>query len=459
MTEQLGNTNRSLRIAVVGSGPSGFYAVEALFLSSQNVLVDMFERLPTPFGLVRYGVAPDHYKIKNVTKIYEKTAANKSFSFFGNVTVGKDISVAELLQFYDAVIFACGAGTDKKLGIPGENLPGSYTATEFVAWYNGHPDFRDRKFDLSSEVAVVVGQGNVAIDVCRILCKNVDELKETDIAKHALDALTKSKIKEIHLIGRRGPAQAAFTPAEIKEFEELDDCDPIVHLSDLKINAQSHAELGDPDSMLRIRNWDILQEFAFRQPLGRKKKFYLEFLKSPIELIGKTHLQKAIFEKNELVGPIGAQKAKGTGEKEEIECGLFLRSVGYRGVAIEGVPYDNERGVFPNQDGRILKDGQVAKGLYAVGWIKRGPSGVIGTNKPDSMATVRSILDDLPNLQPCANPDRNAVVEFLKKKNVRVVSFDDWKKIDAAEIERGKAAGKPREKFITVEEMLAAAGK
>ncbi len=455
----LKSMNRPLRVAVVGSGPSGFYAAEALFALAANVKVDMFDRLPTPFGLVRYGVAPDHHKIKGVTKIYEKTAAHPSFSFFGNVTIGKDLTVDELSQFYDAVIFSCGAQTDKKLGIPGEDLKGSYAATEFVAWYNGHPDYRNRTFDVSHQTAIVVGQGNVAIDVSRILCKSADELKNTDIAQHALDVLAESKIKEVHLIGRRGPVQAAFTPAEIKEFGDLTRCDPIVYPQDLKLNPQSSAELQDHDSILRLRNWDILQEFSARQPRKGKKKFILQFLKSPVELVGEGKIERAVFEKNQLVGESGHQKAEGTGEKIEIPCGLFLRSVGYRGVAIDGVSFDEGKGIFPNLGGRIQKEGEPAKGFYAVGWIKRGPSGVIGTNKPDSLDTVKVLLADLPILLPCQTPDTKAVEETLIKRGVRFVSFSDWKKIDAAEIERGKPSGKPREKFTKIEEMLSAAGR
>ena len=454
MSSELGSPHRPLRVAIVGSGPSGFYAAEALALSALTINVDMFERLPAPFGLVRYGVAPDHDKIKNVIKIYEKVAAGERFSFFGNVHIGRDISAEELRKFYDAVIFACGAESDRRLGIPGEDLPGSHTATEFVAWYNGHPDYRGRTFDLSGEVAVVIGQGNVAIDVSRILCKTAEELKNTDIAQYALEALAKSKIKEIHMIGRRGPVQAAFTPAEIKEFAELKDCDPIVKPQDLQINPESKTELEDPDNRLRARNWDILCAFAGRLPSSRSRKCFIHFLKSPVELIGKNKVEKVIFEKNQLHGMPGRQKAEGTGEKEALPCGIFFRSVGYHGVPISGIPFDEQNGIFPNKEGRILDKDKIIPGLYAVGWIKRGPSGVIGTNKPDSMATVQSLLSDVSNLAPCAYPAAQAIKDFLKQKNIKFVDFNGWKKIDAAEIARGQALGKPREKFVNIGEML-----
>jgi len=299
MPDHPGSPNRPLRVAVVGSGPSGFYAVEALFAENPYSQIDMYDCLPAPFGLVRYGVAPDHPKIKNVIKIYEKLASDNRFAFFGNVTIGRDVPVADMKIFYDAVIFACGAETDKPLGIPGEDLPGSHTATEFVAWYNGHPNYRDRKFDLSGKVAVVVGQGNVAMDVSRILCKTADELKNTDIAKHALDMLAQSKIQEVHLIGRRGPAQAAFTPIEIREFGELPHCDPIYNNPmDMQINAESQAELSDPNRTVAKKNWEILSEYSKRAATGKAKKFIIHFLKSPFELQGQGRVEKAIFEKN-----------------------------------------------------------------------------------------------------------------------------------------------------------------
>lgn len=455
MSYPLGTNERPLRVAIVGSGPSGFYAANALLTAPIKIKVDMFDRLPVPFGLVRYGVAPDHAKIKNVIKVYEKIALNPAFSFFGNVEVGKDISIEDLKRFYDVILFACGAQTDKKIGIPGEDLPGSHTATEFVAWYNGHPDYVNRPFDLSSEVAVVVGQGNVAMDVSRILCKTVDELKNTDIAQHALAALSKSKIKEVHLIGRRGPAQAAFTPPEIKEFGELVDCDPWVDSQDLVLNEASQKELEDPANNVKRKNYEVMRSFAALPERKKRKKFFIHFLKSPVVLEGNGRVEKLILEKNILSGEVNNQKAKATGMKEELPCGIFFRSVGYKGVAISGVPFDEAKGTFPNNEGRILNNGQVALGLYAAGWIKRGPSGVIGTNKPDSEETVKKILEDVPQLNPCSSPHAQALNEFLIKKGVRAITFEDWKKIDTAEMERGKPFGKPREKFVKKEEILA----
>jgi len=447
-----------LRVAIVGSGPSGFYAAESLLGGEAAVEVDMYDRLPAPFGLVRYGVAPDHEKIKTIIKRYEKTAAMPGFAFFGNVRVGEDVSVDDLRAFYDAVVFACGAQTDRRLGIPGEDLPGSYTATEFVAWYNGHPEYRDRAFDLSHDVAVVIGQGNVAMDVARILCKTIDELKTTDIAQVALDVLAESRVREVHMIGRRGPVQAAFTPPEIKEFGELADCDPVVDAGFLTLNDASRAELEELKWRDAQKNYETLKSYAGRGAPTRSRRFVVQFYRSPVALSGDGRLERVTFEKNRLEGEPGRQRSVGTGETYETGCGVLFRSVGYRGVPIAGVPFDDKRGVFPNAEGRIVSGGEVVRGLYAVGWIKRGPSGIIGTNKPDSFETAKNLVADIGELAPCAHPRRDDVTAFLRGKQIRFVGYPDWQRIDAAEVERGRAVGKPREKFVTVEEMLDAAG-
>jgi len=452
----IGTSERPLRVAIVGSGPSGFYAAESLLGADLNVEVDMYDSLPAPFGLVRYGVAPDHAKIKNIIARYEKTAQMDGYAYFGNVRIGSDLAVEELRRFYDAVIFANGAASDRRLGIPGEDLPGSYTATEFVAWYNGHPEYLDRRFDLSHEVAAVIGQGNVAIDVARILCKTVDELKHTDIAQHALDALAQSKVREVHMVGRRGPAQAAFTPPEIKEFGNLADCDPFVSKEQLELSDASAAELEmNRDAR---KNYERLVGYAERGDPTKSRRFIADFYTSPIEIVGEEKMEAVVFERNALTGEPGAQKARGTGETFLMECGVFFRSVGYRGVHMPGVPFDERGGTFPNAEGRIL-DGEVpVPGLYAVGWIKRGPSGVIGTNKPDAIETARHVLSDVATLPRAEEPSREAVSLLLEEKRVRVVDYAAWQRIDAAEIALGETVGKPREKFVRVEDMLEAAG-
>ena len=442
-----------IRIAVVGSGPAGFYAAEAL-LADPNIQVDVFDALPAPFGLVRYGVAPDHPKIKNIIARYEKTAALPGFAFLGNVTVGRDISVEEMRRFYDAIVFSNGAQTDRRLGIPGEDLPGSYTATEFVAWYNGHPDYQDRAFDLSHECAVVIGQGNVAVDVARILCKTVDELANTDITARALEVLAESKVREVRMIGRRGPVQAAFTPPEMKELGEFGDCDLVVDPAELVLNDASRAELEVLKWREAQKNYDLLQAAASKEPAGKSRRLLIQFYRGPKELVGGPRLDGVVLERNQLSGEPGAQKATGTGITELVPCGVLFRSVGYRGVPLAGVPFDEKGAVIPNVEGRVVQDGQPVPGLYVAGWIKRGPSGIIGTNKPDSFETVKSLLADMPALARCAEPSRDALLALLKSRNVRVVTYEDWRLIDAAEIERGSVVGKPREKFTSIDEML-----
>lgn len=447
-------TNPAIFTAIVGSGPSGFYAAEALLKSGHFTQVDMLERLPVPFGLVRSGVAPDHPKLKEPVRVYDRIARSQGFSFFGNVTVGRDVSVDDLLQNYHAVIFACGAEIDRRLGISGEDLPGSHTATEFVGWYNGHPDYCDRKFDFSHEVAVIIGQGNVAADVCRMLAKGADELKHTDIAQHALEALAHSRVREIHVIGRRGPAQAKFTPQELKELGELTGCDPVVDPHELVLDAQSEQERADKMNRAGARNIEILREFSTRRQRGGKR-CYIRFLLSPIAIGGVARVERVLLERNRLEGEAFKQVACGTGEHTELECGLLFRSIGYRGVPIPGVPFDDKRGVFANRDGRVLEADRPVPGLYVTGWIKRGPSGIIGTNRADSLATVKALLDDLPQLAAANKAGAAGLHALLAKRGVRVVDYNDWLTIDRAEIERGQAKGKPREKFTRRDEMLA----
>jgi ferredoxin--NADP+ reductase len=449
-----GSPDNPLLVAIVGSGPSGFYATEALIKSGLTVKIGMLERLPAPYGLVRNGVAPDHQKLKQAIQLYDKIAESDQFNFLGNVTVGRDVSVEELRKTHHAVIFTCGAESDRKLGVPGEDLSGSYTATEFVGWYNGHPDYRNREFDLSHEVAVIIGQGNVAADVARILAKTVDELKHTDIAQHALDVLAESKIRQIHVIGRRGPAQAKFTPKELREFGELQNCDPVVNPDDLVLNDASKLELEDKSNAGNLKVYQLFREFSERPSPSKNRRCHFRFLLSPVELRGAGKLQKIVFEKNALSGEPMNQSARGTGEKFEMEAGILFRSIGYKGVPVPGLPFDEKRGVLPNKDGRITDNGSVLPGLYTAGWIKRGPTGIIGTNRADSVATVESLLADLPGLGDSDKTGSAGLLSLLKDRNVRYVTYPEWKKIDAREIELGTPKGKPREKFTYVGEML-----
>ena len=413
----------------------------------------MFDRLPTPYGLVRGGVAPDHQKIKNVIRVYEKISISPGFQFIGNVLVGKDISIDDLRNNFHATIFACGAETDRKLGIPGEDLQGSHTATAFVGWYNGHPDYRDLSFDLSQEIAVVVGQGNVAADVSRILSKTADELKQTDIADHALQQLAESKIKEIHVIGRRGPVQAKFTPEELKEFGELEDCNPVVDSSTLQLNEASQKELESPEGRTNVKNFEVFKDFANRDLTKKNRSCFFRFLEGPIELMGTERLEGILLAKNSLIGDPFKQRAEKTGETVEQKCGILFRSIGYNGIPIEGVPFDEKEGIFPYDKGRLLDNGSVVNGVYVTGWIKRGPSGIIGTNKPDSVETVNCLLEDIEKIDG-EKSGNSGIMKILSEKQTRAVNYDGWKKIDEAEVKRGEPKGKPREKFTRIEEML-----
>lgn len=451
----LGTEKNPLRIAIVGAGPSGFYASEALIRSDLYVEIDLIERLPAPYGLVRSGVAPDHPKLKQAIKVYDKIASeNAELNYIGNVTVGKDITVDELKDSYHAVIFTCGAETDRRLGIPGEDLLGSYTATEFVAWYNGHPDYRDRQFDLSHETAVIIGQGNVAADVSRILSKTVDELKETDISQHALDTLADSKIKNVYVIGRRGPAQAKFTSKELKEFGELIDSDPIVDSKELALNTASEAELTEKTNAGSKKIYDLFVNYSQREPTGKSRKCYFQFLRSPVELQGDSRLERVIIEHNQLSGDAFKQSARGTGDLYELETGILFRSIGYRGVEMPGVPFHESWGVFPNQDGRITDNDVVVPQMYTAGWIKRGPSGIIGTNRACAVSTVNALIEDVAHMDASSKEGREKVFSILDSRNVQYINYQQWKIIDQVEVERGEAKGKPREKITSVDEML-----
>ncbi|KJC48726.1 hypothetical protein UP09_08285 [Bradyrhizobium sp. LTSP885] len=444
------------RVAIVGSGPSGFYAAEALFKSGA-VAVDMFDRLPTPFGLVRGGVAPDHPKIKTVSAVFNRIAKLPGFRFFGNVEIGSSIGVDDLRQHYHAVIFACGAERDLRLGVAGEDLPGSHTATEFVGWYNGHPDYRERSFDLSKEVAVIIGQGNVAADVCRILATPVDDLKKTDIADHALEQLATSRIRDIYLIGRRGPAQAKFALAELRELGSIRDCNAIVDPRDLKLGAVCSVESVDQAHESIARNLAIFRDFSNR-PLLHRKSIWFRFFQSPSAVLGGSRVRALQVTRCRLDGEPFKQLAIADGTVTDLECGIVFRSIGYRGSPIEGVPFDPHRGIFPNVEGRICDGYSVQRGLYAVGWIKRGPSGTIGVNRADSCATVASLLADKAHLAALEKPHSRNLQYLLNERGCRPVSYDEWLRIDTAEIDAGRARGKPREKFTRIENLLSAAG-
>jgi ferredoxin--NADP+ reductase len=460
MTQSVGTPENPLRVAIVGSGPAGFYAAGQLLASKElTVEVDLYDRLATPWGLVRAGVAPDHPKIKSVTRVYEKTAKKDGFRFHGNVEIGRDVTHDELAAAYHAVLYAIGAPTDRRLGIPGEDLPGSHAATEFVAWYNGHPDYADHDFDLSPERAVVIGNGNVALDVARMLALTPAELEKTDTADHALEALEASRVREIVVLGRRGPAQAAYTNPELRELAELADCEIVVDPADVVLDEHSRAFIeSDAADVTARRNVEIVTDYAQR-PLGsRRRRIVLRFLASPVEILGSDRVEGVRIVRNELVdGGDGRLSARPTSEEETIEAGLVLRSIGYRGTPIPGVPFDERRATIHNSAGRVTREGteEPLPGVYTAGWIKRGPSGVIGTNKKCAQETVDLLLSDVAaGALPVPSSEPDQLLETLLGRGVDVVDYVGWEAIDLHERTTGEPHGRPRVKLVRHEHLL-----
>jgi ferredoxin--NADP+ reductase len=439
-----------LRVAVVGSGPAGFYAAGALLASDEpTVEVDLFDRLPTPWGLVRLGVAPDHPNIKAVSRAFEKIAAHPRFRFLGNVEIGRDVTHAELAQLYGAVVYAIGSQTDRRLGIPGEDLPSSWPATAFVAWYNGHPDFQDLEFDLSHERAVVIGNGNVALDVARMLALTPEELAPTDTTDTAIEAINAAGVREIVVVGRRGPVQAAWTPVEVGELGELAGADILVDPAELALDQASEAELEAAPPTVK-RNVEHLRAYAARAPEGKPRAIRLRFLRSPVAILGDEKVEAI-----ELV----RSRAVATEDRETIECGIVFRSVGYRGTPLDGLPFDEAACVLPNAGGRTLDAaGEPLVGVYCAGWIKRGPTGVIGTNKKDATETAEAVLEDARDGKLAPGEEASAVDALLAERGVAVVTQSGWEAIDAAERAAGEPRGRPRVKLAGWDELLDAAG-
>ena len=431
-----------LRVAVVGSGPAGFYAAAALLAADPPAEVDLIERLPTPWGLVRLGVAPDHPNIKAVSRAFEKTAALPGFRFFGNVEVGRDVTHHELTSLYDAVVYAVGAQTDRRLGIPGEDLPGSWAATEFVAWYNGHPDFQQLEFDLSHERAVVIGNGNVALDVARMLALTPEELATTDTTDRAIEAINGAGVRELLVVGRRGPVQAAWTPVEVGELGELAGADIVVDPADLELDPESEAELAASPPTVR-RNVEHLRRYAATPPAGKPRVIRLRFFTSPVAILGDGKVEAIELARNELVGGRAVQ----TEDRETIACGVVFRSVGYHGVPVPGVGFDEGSGTVPNDGGRV------EPGVYAAGWIKRGPSGVIGTNKKDATETVQLLLADAA-AGLLTRTDDGSLEQLLEARGVEAVLYAGWEAIDRAERTAGEPHGRPRVKLATWDDLL-----
>jgi len=430
----------AFHIAVIGSGPSGFYATESLLRSGTPLAVDMFERLPVPYGLVRFGVAPDHPKLKQVTTAFDRIAAMPGFRFIGGVAAGRDVSIDELRDSYDAVILATGADVSRSLEIPGEELTGSHNAGDFIAWYNGHPDHRDAHFDLGCDAVTIIGHGNVALDVARILAKTADELRRTDIASHALEVLSESRVRDIHVVGRGRPAQARFSSKELREFLELEACDPLVDGRDIALDDFAADNPHDPELAEKL---SLLRVFS-QAPSTKPRRCIFRFGLSPIVIKGQSCVESIAF----------AEHAAGV--VEDIDCGLVFRSVGRRTAPLAGVPYDARRGVHANIEGRVVLDGAVIAGLYACGWSKRGPNGTIGTNRACGLATAQTVLADLPAHARRRSRNPDALIAQLRGRVSRIVSYADWAAIDGAEKRRGALLGKPREKFVSVRELLAA---
>lgn len=457
----MGSQRNPLRVAIIGSGPSGFYAAEHILGHDDiRVQVDMFDRLPTPFGLVRAGVAPDHPKIKSVTRVYDKVAQHPDFRFRGNVEFGTDLEYEDLLEYFHAVIFCVGARSDRRLGIPREYLPGSHGASDFVGWYNASPDQRNLTFDFSGDNVVVVGNGNVAMDVARVLMLPPDELAATDIGGHALRALSQNKVRQVTILGRRGPAQAAFTYRELKELADRDDIDVIVDPADMRLDPHSLHDTQQAPDRGRDQVLDLLRELSERPSRGHDRRIIFRFLVSPVEIVGNERVEGVEVVRNELYrGNNGALRARAIDEREVIPADIVFRAIGYQGVALPGVPFDPITATIPNDRGRVIEPltGQPRSGEYAAGWIKRGPNGIIGTNKPDAQETVEMLLEDVRDQRLRREVLPAKVFErFLAERQGEVVSYADWQYLDERERAKGGELGRPRLKFARVENMLRA---
>jgi len=430
----------TIKIAIIGSGPSGFYTADALLKGDRDVEIDIIERLPTPFGLIRGGVAPDHQTTKKVARAYERTALAEKVAYFGNVQVGKDVTMDEMREMYDAVVLAIGAPSDRKLGIPGQDKRGVYGSADFVGWYNGHPDFTDLAPNLDTRNVAIIGNGNVALDISRVLVKTTEEMSETDIALHSARAIENSPITDVYMFGRRGPVEAKFTNVELREMGKLDNCVPIIDPA--QIPAEIIGEMSDRDRRLKERNLATLREFSDVDPTGKTKRVHFGFYASPVEVLGGDRVEGLRLERTKVVNG----RAVGTGEFFDIECGLVIAAIGYFAKPIEGVPFDHEKGIVVHDDGRV------GNGVYAVGWIKRGPTGVIGTNKPDGETAALQIFEDVPE---GGKPGRAALRDRLEARDVPFLGYADWQTIDAAE-QAAALPGAPRRKFVKVDDMLGA---
>jgi ferredoxin--NADP+ reductase len=453
---QVGSATRPLRVAIVGSGPAGFFAADALLKQKDvSVHVDMYERLPTPYGLVRGGVAPDHQKIKSIVSVYEQSAQRVNFRFMGNVELGRDITVETLRQHYDQIVYATGSEASRRLGVPGEGLWRCTPAAVFVGWYNGHPDYRPAPIDLNVRSVAIIGNGNVAIDVARILAKTPKELESTDIASHALAALSKSTVENIYIIGRRGPVQSAFTPSEMKELGELEAADPVVDPAVLVLDAASEATLAGAGKQT-VRNMALMTEYSQRQPRPGARRVHFRYFRSPVEILGDDDgMVCGIRLVKNAIGDNG--RVTSLDEHEELDVQMVVPAIGYLATPTPGVPFDKKRAVIANVNGRVaIEDGQVVVNEYVVGWARSGAQGLLGSHRGASAAVVDLMFEDLASggVEPRELPALTATTALLRKRGVEVVSFDDWKVLDEIESRRGVRRGAPRDKVTDVAEMI-----
>ncbi|MBT6119932.1 NADP oxidoreductase [bacterium] len=454
MNDQINDT--PYKIAIIGAGPSGFYVVDALLKLNIPLEIFMFEKLPTPYGLLRGGVAPDHFKMKNLESYFEKIAyKSQSFHFIGNCEIEKDVKIGAIRRYVDATFITTGANHSRDLNIPGENLKNSHTAASFVAWYNGHPDFVNESFDLSGKSAVIIGQGNVALDIARILAKTPDELSNSEIPESILNKLKKSNIQTIHIVGRRGPAQSKFTPNEFNEFSHLKNAKVIVDPNDLNIEKSVIDYLTTSNTKKNLKNIELLKNYSLEinnKTSPKTKTINIHFHLSPIEFKGIEKIDSIEFSVNQMTGPASDRKAVLTSKKETISTNIVFRSIGYLGSKIDTIPFDEKKGIIPNTLGRVTNSHNKAeKGLYVAGWIKRGPSGVIGSNKRCASESVNAFSEDLNKLTRSKN---RGLEQFIASTIKQKVTFNDWKKLDLHEKREGSKKGKPREKFISVQNML-----
>ena len=450
----VGSSQRPLRVAVVGSGPAGFYAAGALFKQKDyEVTVDLFERLPCPYGLVRYGVAPDHQKIKGVTRVFDKTASPPNFRLFANVHIGRDITADELREHYDQVVLTVGCETDRRMAIPGENGDGCYAATSFVAWYNGHPDYQNYSVNLEVPRAAIIGVGDVSMDITRMLVKGAEALATTDITEQALTTLRRSQIRDVYIVARRGWAQSAFAQKELSDIAALPHVQVHVDAEQVSRDLEAHPDL----SSIAKRKLEYLVDLGKQAPRrDATHHVHFRFLRSPKELTLRDGKVDALdLEENTLVrSDDGWLSAQGTGNIESLAVGAVFRAVGYRGVPLPGLPFDQRRGLIPNDSGRVVdaETGERVPGVYASGWIKRGPSGVIGTNKTDSVETVSKMLEDVPTLTVSSSANESpSIDELIKTRNIQVIDLPRWQTLDTIERERGSSKNKVREKLTSAE--------